>query len=155
MEVPAVAGEAAPGGRSQGDLGARPSSLARQPARVDGGVHPLIREFYEHTSRFRLSILPERRMKPGYELFKRLVAKPLGQAAIPPNIEEAQRADGQHDRHDHPRRRPRDRHPRLDPDGRGLGQADLRRDLHQRAACCPRVRFARRQVASSECVLPL
>jgi hypothetical protein len=56
-------------------------------------VHPLIREFYEHTSRFRLSIFPEWRrwMKPGYEIFKRLVAQPLGQAAIPSNIEEAQR----------------------------------------------------------------
>src|SRR3954471_24850316 len=30
-------------------------------------------------------------MKPGYGLFKRLVAEPLGQAAIPSNIEEAQR----------------------------------------------------------------
>lgn len=30
-------------------------------------------------------------MKPGYELFKRLFAEPLGQAAIPSNIEEAQR----------------------------------------------------------------
>ena len=56
-------------------------------------VHPLIREFYEHTSRFQLSIVPEWRrwMKPGYELFKRVVAEPLGQAAIPSNIEEAQR----------------------------------------------------------------
>jgi hypothetical protein len=56
-------------------------------------VHPLIREFYEHTSRFRLSIVPEWRrwMKPGYEIFKRLVAQPLGQAAIPSNLEEAQR----------------------------------------------------------------
>jgi hypothetical protein len=56
-------------------------------------VHPLIREFYEHTSRFRLSIIPEWRrwMKPGYEIFKRLVAEPLGQAAIPSNIDEAQR----------------------------------------------------------------
>jgi hypothetical protein len=56
-------------------------------------VHPLIREFYEHTSRFKLSIVPEWRswMKPGYEIFKRLVAQPLGQAAIPSNIEEAQR----------------------------------------------------------------
>ena len=58
-----------------------------------GRVHPLIREFYEHTSRFKLSIVPEWRrwMKPGYELFKLLVAQPLGQAAIPSNIEEAQR----------------------------------------------------------------
>jgi hypothetical protein len=56
-------------------------------------VHPLIREFYEHTSRFRLSIIPEWRrwMKPGYELFKLVVAEPLGQAAVPSNIEEAQR----------------------------------------------------------------
>jgi hypothetical protein len=56
-------------------------------------VHPLIREFYEHTSRFSLSIVPEWRpwMKPAYELFKRAVAEPLGQAAIPSNIEDAQR----------------------------------------------------------------
>jgi hypothetical protein len=56
-------------------------------------VHPLIREFYEHTSRFTLSIVPEWRqwMKPAYEVFKRLVAEPLGQAAIPSNLEEAQR----------------------------------------------------------------
>ncbi|HTN25422.1 MAG TPA: hypothetical protein VL120_15640, partial [Solirubrobacteraceae bacterium] len=59
------------------------------PARV----HPLIREFYEHTSRFKLSIVPEWRpwVKPAYELFKRFVAQPLGQAQIPSNIEEAQR----------------------------------------------------------------
>ncbi|MEY2442175.1 MAG: hypothetical protein QOJ46_1601 [bacterium] len=59
------------------------------PSRVD----PLICEFYEHTSRFRLSIIPEWRawMRPGYEIFKRLVAQPLGQAAIPSNIQEAQR----------------------------------------------------------------
>jgi hypothetical protein len=59
------------------------------PARV----HPLVREFYEHTSRFKLSIVPEWRqwMKPPYELFKRVVAEPLGQATIPSNIEEAQR----------------------------------------------------------------
>jgi hypothetical protein len=58
-----------------------------------GRVHPLIREFYEHTSRFQLSIVPEWRrwMKPAYEVFKRLVAEPLGQAAIPSNIEESQR----------------------------------------------------------------
>jgi hypothetical protein len=56
-------------------------------------VHPQIREFYEHTSRFKLSIVPEWRawMKPAYGLFKSVVAEPLGQAAIPSNIEEAQR----------------------------------------------------------------
>jgi hypothetical protein len=63
------------------------------PTFDSGRVHPLIREFYEHTSRFRLSIVPEWRrwMKPAYEIFKRVVAQPLGQAAIPSNIEEAQR----------------------------------------------------------------
>jgi hypothetical protein len=56
-------------------------------------VHPLVREFYEHTSRFKLSIVPEWRawMKPVYALFKAVVAEPLGQAAIPSNTEEAQR----------------------------------------------------------------
>ncbi len=56
-------------------------------------VHPLIREFYEHTSRFKLTIVPEWRewMKPVYAVFKRVVAEPLGQATIPSNIEEAQR----------------------------------------------------------------
>jgi hypothetical protein len=63
------------------------------PAFDPARVNPLIREFYEHTSRFKLSIVPEWRpwMKPGSEIFKRLVAQPLGQAAIPSNIEEAQR----------------------------------------------------------------
>jgi hypothetical protein len=65
----------------------------RGPTFDPGRVHPLIREFYEHTSRFKLSIVPEWRqwMKPVYEVFKRVVAEPLGQAAIPSNIEEAQR----------------------------------------------------------------
>jgi len=65
----------------------------RGPAFDPDRVDPLIREFYEHTSRFKLSIVPEWRawMKPVYELFKRVVAEPLGQATIPSNIEEAQR----------------------------------------------------------------
>ena len=63
------------------------------PAFDASQVHPLIREFYEHTSRFKLSIVPEWRtwMKPVYALFKQVVAEPLGQATIPSNIEEAQR----------------------------------------------------------------
>ncbi len=69
------------------------STASTGPASTPSRVDPLIREFYEHTSRFKLSIVPEWRawMKPGYELFKRVVAEPLGQAAIPSNIEEAQR----------------------------------------------------------------
>ncbi|HWK28300.1 MAG TPA: hypothetical protein VNS09_17180 [Solirubrobacter sp.] len=63
------------------------------PAFDPRSVHPLVREFYEHTSRFTLSIVPEWRtwMKPLYALFKATVAEPLGQAAIPSNIEQAQR----------------------------------------------------------------
>jgi hypothetical protein len=80
--------------RNPPDVGILASLDSLQGPTFDPGrVHPLIREFYEHTSRFRLSIVPEWRqwMRPGYELFKRVVAEPLGQAAIPSNIEEAQR----------------------------------------------------------------
>ena len=80
--------------RNPPDVGILASLDSLQGPTFDASrVHPLIREFYEHTSRFRLSIVPEWRrwMKPGYELFKRVVAEPLGQAAIPSNIEEAQR----------------------------------------------------------------
>jgi hypothetical protein len=80
--------------RNPPDVGILASLDALDGPTFDAGrVHPLIREFYEHTSRFRLSIVPEWRhwMKPGYEIFKRLVAQPLGQAAIPSNIGEAQR----------------------------------------------------------------
>jgi hypothetical protein len=80
--------------RNPPDVGILASLDSLEGPTFDAGrVHPLIREFYEHTSRFRLSIIPvwRRWMKPGYEIFKRLVAQPLGQAAIPSNIEEAQR----------------------------------------------------------------
>jgi hypothetical protein len=80
--------------RNPPDVGILASLDALNGPTFDSGrIHPLIREFYEHTSRFKLSIVPEWRrwMKPGYEIFKLLVAQPLGQAAIPSNIEEAQR----------------------------------------------------------------
>jgi len=80
--------------RNPPDVGILASLDSLDGPGFDGSrVHPLIREFYEHTSRFRLSIVPEWRpwMKPAYGLFKRVVAEPLGQAAIPSNIEEAQR----------------------------------------------------------------
>jgi len=59
------------------------------PQRVD----PLIREFYEHTSRFKLHIVPvwKRRMLPLFWLFKRLIAQRIGQANLPFDIREAQR----------------------------------------------------------------
>ncbi len=56
-------------------------------------VDPRIREFYEHTTRFSLDIVPEWRLwvRPGYLLYRTLVARPLGQASVPMNQREAQR----------------------------------------------------------------
>ena len=59
------------------------------PASVD----PRVREFYEHTTRFRLDIVPQWRLwvRPGYLLYRTLVARPLGQANVPMNQRETQR----------------------------------------------------------------
>ena len=59
------------------------------PAAVD----PRVREFYEHTTRFRLDIVPEWRqwVRPGYLLYRTVVARPLGQANVPMNQREALR----------------------------------------------------------------
>lgn len=59
------------------------------PAAVD----PLVREFYEHTTRFALDIEPEWRrwVRPGYLLYQTFVARPLGQANVPMNQRAAQR----------------------------------------------------------------
>jgi hypothetical protein len=59
------------------------------PAAVD----PRVREFYEHTTRFRLDIIPRWRLwvRPGYLLYRTLVARPLGQANVPMNQRETQR----------------------------------------------------------------
>jgi hypothetical protein len=59
------------------------------PAAVDSRV----REFYEHTTRFSLDIVPEWRawVRPGYLLYRAAVARPLGQARVPMNQREAQR----------------------------------------------------------------
>ncbi len=56
-------------------------------------VDPLVREFYEHTTRFTLDIDPEWRVwvRPGYLLYRTLVARPLGQANLPMNQRETQR----------------------------------------------------------------
>ncbi|MFD0745652.1 hypothetical protein ACFQ1L_30375 [Phytohabitans flavus] len=57
------------------------------------GVDPRVREFYEHTTRFSLDIVPEWRLwvRPGYLLYRSLVARPLGQANVPMNQRETQR----------------------------------------------------------------
>ncbi|MDQ7903951.1 hypothetical protein RB614_05370 [Phytohabitans sp. ZYX-F-186] len=59
------------------------------PASVD----PRVREFYEHTTRFTLDIVPKWRLwvRPGYLLYRGLVARPLGQANVPMNQRETQR----------------------------------------------------------------
>ena len=59
------------------------------PAAID----PQVREFYEHTTRFTLDIVPQWRLwvRPGYLLYRTLVARPLGQANVPMNQRETQR----------------------------------------------------------------
>ncbi len=66
------------------------------PSSVDARV----RRFYEHTSRYRLDIVPEWRpwVRPGYLLYRTVVARPLGQANVPMNQREALR--GVHSRID-------------------------------------------------------
>jgi hypothetical protein len=56
-------------------------------------VDPLVREFYEHTTRFTLDIVPAWRLwvRPGYLFYRYLVARPLGQANVPMNQRETQR----------------------------------------------------------------
>jgi hypothetical protein len=54
------------------------------------GVDPQVRRFYEHTTRFTLDIVPEWRpwVRPGYLLYRTVVAQPLGQANVPMNQRE-------------------------------------------------------------------
>jgi hypothetical protein len=56
-------------------------------------VDPRVREFYEHTTRFTLDIVPVWRLwvRPGYLLYRNLVARPVGQASVPMNQRETQR----------------------------------------------------------------
>ena len=63
-------------------------------------IDTLVREFYEHTTRFALDIVPEWRLwvRPGYLLYLTLLARPLGQASVPMNQHEALR--GVHSRID-------------------------------------------------------
>jgi hypothetical protein len=57
------------------------------------GIDPLVREFYEHTTRFTLDIVPEWRLwvRPGYLLYRTVLARPLGQANVPMNQRETHR----------------------------------------------------------------
>ena len=62
------------------------------PSLDPAGTDPLVREFYEHTTRFALDIVPEWRgwVRPGYLLYRTLLARPLGQANVPMSQREAQ-----------------------------------------------------------------
>jgi hypothetical protein len=62
------------------------------PAFDPAGVDPLVREFYEHTTRFALDIVPQWRLwvRPGYLLYRTLLARPLGQANVPMSQREGQ-----------------------------------------------------------------
>jgi hypothetical protein len=63
------------------------------PEFAPADVDPRVREFYEHTTRFSLDIVPRWRLwvRPGYLLYRTLLARPLGQASVPMNQREAQR----------------------------------------------------------------
>jgi hypothetical protein len=56
-------------------------------------VDERVREFYGHTTRFALDVVPEWRtwVRPGYLLYRSLVATPLGQANVPMNQRQALR----------------------------------------------------------------
>jgi hypothetical protein len=63
------------------------------PSFDPAGVDPLVREFYEHTTRFRLDIDPQWRtwIRPAYLLYRTAVARPLGQANVPMNQRDIER----------------------------------------------------------------
>jgi hypothetical protein len=109
------------------------------------GVDPQVREFYEHTTRFTLDIVPEWRLwvRPGYLLYRTVVARPLGQANVPMNERETKRGRRRRRRLRRRLRRRRRGHPRLDPVVHRYRRADLRRHLHHLPARRPRIRERR------------
>jgi hypothetical protein len=111
------------------------------PASID----PRVREFYEHTTRFTLDIVPRWRLwvRPGYLLYRTVVARPLGQANVPMNQRETQRGIRSPNRHDHFGRHRRRGDPGVDPVVHRYRRADLRRHLYHLPAWRPRVRQRR------------
>jgi hypothetical protein len=76
------------------DVGIVPSVAELAGPDLDPAViDPQVREFYEHTTRFTLDIVPQWRLwvRPGYLLYRTVVARPLGQANVPMNQRETQR----------------------------------------------------------------
>ena len=66
-------------------------------------VDPLVREFYEHTTRFALDIVPQWRLwvRPGYLLYRTVVARPLGTGQRPDEPARGPAWDPQPHRHGH------------------------------------------------------
>ena len=120
------------------------------PSFDPAGVDPLVREFYEHTTRFALDIVPQWRLwvRPGYLLYRTLVARPLGQANVPMSQREAQR--GVRSRIDTITGLPGGDHPGLDPVRGRHRRADLRGHLHHLPAFGPRVRQRRLPAAAGQ-----
>ena len=118
------------------------------PAAVD----PLVREFYEHTTRF----TPRHRAGVAAVGAARLPAVPdAGRPAARPGqrADEPARDPARHpqpDRHDHPAGRRRRGRPRLDPVLRRHRRADLRRHLHHLPARRPRLRQRRLPAAAGQ-----
>ncbi len=80
--------------RDAADVGIVPSLDELAGPEFDpSALDPRVREFYEHTTRFTLDITPEWHtwVRPGYLLYRTLVARPLGQANVPMNQREALR----------------------------------------------------------------
>ena len=106
---------------------------------------PLVREFYEHTTRYTLDIVPRWRawVRPGYLLYRTLLAPTAGtgQRADEP----ARGAAGVRSRIDTitPDPPPASASPRVDPVLRRHRRADLRRHLHDLPARRPGVRQRR------------
>ena len=73
--------------------GSSPRSTPWPDRSRPGSGRPTGAGVHEHTTRFALDIVPQWRLwvRPGYLLYRTLVARPLGQASIPMNQREAQR----------------------------------------------------------------
>jgi len=67
-------------------------SMLRGPEFDPAQVDPLIREFYEHTARFTLGVIPDWRLayKPAFWLFRKLFAERIGQFNLPFDAREAE-----------------------------------------------------------------
>jgi hypothetical protein len=73
-------------------------SVLKGPEFDPAAVDPLIREFYEHTTRFTLDVVPRWRpaYKPAFWLFRKLFAEEIGQFNLPFDVREARQGVESH-----------------------------------------------------------